>query len=330
MDISVLIATHNRAGHLRDTLRSLATVSTIATWEVIVADNNSTDDTRDVVTTAAQTFPVDLRYLFEAEQGKAAALNAAMRLSRGDVLVFTDDDARFEADWLDEGLKALKESGGDYVGGKVLPIWGGPQPPWLPNRPGQQWAVIALLDYGPEPVEFGRGRIGWPLGVNMAVLREVFSRTGPWDNRFDRQGNTLRGQGQREWCLRARAAGLKGFYAPRMVVHHIVAAERLNKPYFRRWFYWHGISRAILYGQKRLDMETPDDTTLDFSRVPHIAGVPRYMFRTGARSFADMVRGRFRNDAVAAFEHELWLWFFAGVIGQRWKDRRGSSLRTEH
>jgi hypothetical protein len=64
--------------------------------------------------------------------------------------------------------------------------------------------------------------------------------------------------------------------------------------------------------------------------VPHIAGVPRYMFRTGARSFADMVRGRFRNDAVAAFEHELWLWFFAGVIGQRWKDRRGSSLRTEH
>ena len=102
MDISVLIATHNRAGHLRDTLRSLATVSTAATWEVIVADNNSTDDTRDVVTTAAQTFPVDLRYVFEAEQGKAAALNAAMRLSRGDVLVFTDDDARFEADWLDE------------------------------------------------------------------------------------------------------------------------------------------------------------------------------------------------------------------------------------
>ena len=80
MDLSVLIATYNRAGHLHDTLRSLATVPTAASWEVVVADNNSRDDTRDVVTAAAQTFPVDLRYVFEAEQGKAAALNAAMQL----------------------------------------------------------------------------------------------------------------------------------------------------------------------------------------------------------------------------------------------------------
>ena len=54
------------------------------------------------------------------------------------------------------------------------------------------------------------------------------------------------------------------------------------------------------------------------------------MSRTGLRSFADMVRERFRNDPVAAFEHELWLWFFAGVLGQRWKDRHGSSARAEH
>ena len=58
MKISVVIATHNRCVHLRDTLRSLATVSTAASWEVIVADNNSQDDTRDVVTAAARTFPV--------------------------------------------------------------------------------------------------------------------------------------------------------------------------------------------------------------------------------------------------------------------------------
>ncbi len=320
MKISVVIATHNRCVHLRDTLRSLATVSTAASWEVIVADNNSQDDTRDVVTAAARTFPVDLRYTFEAEQGKAAALNAAMRQSRGEVFVFTDDDVRFEVDWLDQALEALEHSGGDYVGGKVLPIWGGSQPGWLANRPGQQWAVIALLDFGREQLEFGR-QIGWPLGVNMAVRREAFTRTGPWDNRFDRKGDTLRGQGQREWCLRARVAGLRGFYAPRMIVHHIVPAERLKKAYFRRWFRWHGIGRAVLYQQAKLDMEAPDDTTLDFSTVPHIAGVPRYMYRTGLRSMAGIARGIIRNDAVRAFEHELWLWFFAGVLTQRWKDR---------
>jgi hypothetical protein len=180
--------------------------------------------------------------------------------------------------------------------------------------------VIALLDFGPERLEFGRNGIAWPLGVNMAIRRQAFARTGPWDNRFDRQGNTLRGQGQREWCLRARSAGLRGFYAPRMVVRHVVPADRLTRRYFRRWFYWHGISRAILYQHHRLDMEAPDDTRLDFTTVPHVAGVPRYMFRTALRSMAGVVRSGLRRDPVAAFEHELWLWFFAGVVSRRWQD----------
>jgi len=328
MTFSVIIATHNRAGHLRDTLRSLASVSTAASWEVIVIDNNSQDATRDVVTTAAASFPVPLRYVFEAEQGKAAALNAGMRLATGTIFAFTDDDARFEPDWLDQAARTLEQTGGDYVGGKVLPLWGGPRPAWLPDRNGVQWGVIALLDLGPEPVEFGQGKVHWPLGVNMAVRREVFDRTGPWDNRFDRKGNTLRGQGQREWCLRARAAGLRGFYAPGMEVHHIVERERLNKQYFRRWFYWHGISRAILYREMGLDMEDPDDTAMDFSTVPHVMGIPRYMYRTGLQSVANLARGLIRRDPVAAFENELWLCFFAGVLTQRRRDRKRPLPRT--
>jgi glycosyltransferase involved in cell wall biosynthesis len=318
IDASVLIATHNRAGHLRDTLRSLAALSSSARWEVIVVDNNSRDDTRDVVTAAAQAFPVELRYQFEAEPGKPAALNAAQRLARGDVFVFTDDDARFEVDWLSAVLEALSASGGDYVGGKVLPIWGGALPRWLHNRPGSHWAVLALLDFGSQQREFGDG-IGWPLGVNMAVRRNAFLRAGPWDNRFGRQGNTLRGQEQREWCIRARAVGLRGFYAPRAIVHHIVPAERLTKRYFRRWLYWNGISRAVLYQSMKLDMESPDDSTLDFSKVPHIAGMPRYMYRSALRSLAGMGTAISRRDSAAAFEHELKLWFFAGALSQRWR-----------
>jgi glycosyltransferase involved in cell wall biosynthesis len=318
MDASVLIATHNRAGYLRDTLRSLAALSSSARWEVIVVDNNSRDDTRHVVAAAAQDFPVELRYCFEAEPGKPAALNAAQRLARGDVYVFTDDDARFEVNWLEAALDALRQSGGDYVGGKVLPIWGGEPPLWLHNRPGSHWAVLALLDFGSQQLEFGKG-IGWPLGVNMAVRRDAILRVGPWNNRFGRQGNTLRGQEQREWCLRARAVGLRGFYAPQMIVHHIVPAERLTKRYFRRWLYWNGLSRAVLYQNMKLDMESPDDSTLDFSTVPHIAGMPRYMYRSALRSLVRMGTAISRRDPAAAFEHELKLWFFAGALNQRWR-----------
>jgi len=319
---SVIIATYNRADELARTLASLRQISTADSWEVLIVDNNSSDRTRQVTAEAATAFPVPLRYIFEGRQGKAVALNTAIQQAHGDTLVFTDDDALVERDWLDRAGQALAQTGAAYVGGRVLPRWEREKPEWLPNRGGRMWGVIAALDYGPEKREFGRG-IGWPLGVNMAVRADVFAnRDLWWDNRYDRVGNTLRGQGQREWCLRVRAAGMQGFYVPDMLVHHLVPADRLTKPYFRRWFYWYGISRAILYAHRGLDMEAPDEQTLDFSRVAHVAGVPRYMFRTALEHTRAMIREALGRRSADAFEHELWLCFFAGVLRQRWKDRR--------
>ena len=269
MKFSLIIATYNRADYLRNTLVSLSALTTAESWEVIVVDNNSNDATRSVVEEAAGWFPVDLRYLFEPEQGKSAALNTAIRAARGEVLAFTDDDVQVETDWLDRAWEALERHGCDFVGGKVLPIWQGPRPEWLPDRGGQHWAVIALLDYGPEPIKLVNRS---PLGVNMAIRREAFSRLGLWwDNRVGRQGNTLRGQEQREWCVRARAAGLKGFYTPDMIVHHIVPQDRLNKKYFRRWMYWNGISRSILYRMSGLDIEGREQAKPDPSEAAQVA-----------------------------------------------------------
>ena len=323
MKFSIIIATYNRAGDLGGTLDSLATLQPEGDWEVLVVDNNSTDDTRAVVEAAARQFPVELRYLFEKEQGRCAALNCGIRAARGEILVTTDDDVRVAPDWLDQAARALDELQCDYVGGKVLPIWGGPRPAWLPNRGGRPWSVIALLDYGDDAVEYDSRHV--PIGVNLAFRREAFSRAGLWDNRVGRKAGTLLGQEVREWGLRARAAGLRGFYTPHMVVRHIIPAERLTKRYFRRWFYWNGVSRALLYEQSRINMEAPEDTSLDFSTVPHVAGVPRYMFRTYLRTFLHMLREGVRRDVEARFERELELWFFAGVVGQRWKDRKAKT-----
>jgi glucosyl-dolichyl phosphate glucuronosyltransferase len=321
MRFSVVIATYNRSGELVHTLRSLAGLRTASPWEVIVVDNNSSDATRQVVNEAEMAFPVPLRYVFEGTQGKAAALNTAIRQASGDILVFTDDDALVEPDWLDRAAVALDETGGAYVGGRVFPRWEAARPGWMPNRNGRMWAVVALADFGDTRREFGRG-IGWPLGVNMAVRASVFHTNGVWwDNRYDRVGNSLRGQGQREWCIRVRAAGLHGYYTPDMIVHHLVPADRMRKPYFRRWFYWYGISRAVLYAQHGLDMESPDEQTFDFSAVRHVAGVPRYMFRSALDHLRRWLAAAAARRTEQSFEHELWLCFFAGILRQRWQDR---------
>ena len=317
MKYSVVIATYNRCQDLRDTLASLAGLRPDGMWEVIVVDNNSTDATRTVVESAAVWFPAPLRYVFEGEQGRSPALNAGIRQARGAIIVTTDDDVRVEAEWLNSAAEALDTLECDYVGGRVLPIWGGPRPAWLPDRGGKHWAVIALLDYGPEPLEFG-ARV--PLGVNMAFRRTAFERAGLLDPNTGRKAGTLLGQEVREWCIRARAAGVRGCYAPRMVVRHIIPASRLNKAYFRRWFYWRGVSRAMLYAKSGLDMEAPEQTALDFRTVPHVLGVPRYLYRKALSSMRAAVASAIRGDELAAFDHELWVWFFAGILRQRWRD----------
>lgn len=319
MRFSVIIATYNRAEELVRTIESLKKLKSTKPWEVIIVDNNSRDTTRDVVLKAVDSFPVPLHYLLEKEQGRSAALNAGIRAAKGEILAITDDDVRVDPLWLRNAEQALERLQCDYVGGKALPIWSGKIPNWMPNRGGKHWGVIALLDYGPEPVEFGEKV---PLGVNMVFRRECFERAGLWDNSIGRKAGTLLGQEVREWTQRARAAGLRGFYSPDLVVHHVIPEDRLTKRYFRRWFYWHGISRAILYQNNRLDMESPERTALDFSKVPHVAGVPRYLFRTCIHKFFSIWGAMARRDAIARFEDELWIWFFAGILRQRWKDRQ--------
>lgn len=319
MQFSVVIPTYNRAAELEQTLASLATVKHAGSWEVIVVDNNSRDATPQVVADAAAKFPTALRYVLEPRVGRSAAMNAGIAASKGEIIVNTDDDVRFEPDWLQQAAEALTRGQCDFVGGRVLPIWRGSRPAWLSDKGGQHWAVIALLDFGPEPLEFGKRHV--PLGVNLAFKREAFDRAGLWDPSLGRKAGTLLGQEVREWMLRARDAGVKGMYAPNMVVHHVIPADRLRKHYFRKWSYWHGVSRAILFQQHPIDMQAPEESSLDFSKIRMIFGVPRYMYRSCLESAITMAKQRLKGQQVAAFERELDVWFFLGVLRQRWKDR---------
>lgn len=327
MQFSVVIPTYNRAAELEQTLASLANINHPGSWEVIVVDNNSHDATPQVVAAASANFPTALRYLFEPQVGRSAALNAGIEAAAGEIIANTDDDVRFEPDWLQQAAAALSREQCDFVGGKVLPIWSGPRPAWLSNKGGQHWAVIALLDFGPEAVEFGKRYA--PLGVNLAFKREAFNRAGLWDPALGRKAGTLLGQEVREWMLRARDVGLKGRYAPKMVVHHVIPAERMHKRYFRKWSYWHGVSRAMLFAQHPIDMQAPEETTLDFSKVRMILGVPRYMYRSCMESAIAMAKERLKGKPVAAFEREMELWFFLGVLRQRWRDRRKAAGNTK-
>ena len=317
--VTIIIVTANRADELSRTLASLCAVRPVGQCALVVVDNNSRDNTRDVVESSRPAFSYPVRYEFNPVPGKYGALNEAIARTASDIIVATDDDARFEADWLEQAVAGLDAYGCDFVGGPVRPLWGAARPRWLPAGNGLHDKVIAVLDHGSQPREFGRG-ISWPLGVNVAYRRSAFTRAGLFEPSLGRISGTLRNQAQREWHLRARKVGIWGMYVPGMVVHHVIPSERLTKRYFRRWLYWHGISRAILCRHCGTDIENPETPMTDRRRA-EVAGVPWHLILKALRSARSWAWRSVCGDSVAAFERELWLCFFAGVVRQRWSDR---------
>lgn len=313
MTIAVLIATYNRAQLLGETLdilaRSLAPSS--VTWEVVVADNNSVDDTRSVVLSRQAGYPVPLRYVFERRQGRSAALNAAMAATTAEGFLFTDDDVRVAASWLAAGATALSE-GWDYVGGPVRPIWEAPPPAWLDLTRADLWGTIAILDYGAERFVFEeRKRV--PLGANMGTSRALIERIGGFRNELGRSsGKRVLGQEVPELLTRARAAGLRGLYLPEMSVDHHIPASRLTRQYYRRWWMGKGYSKSVLEA-----LQPVTEMGLDLRQVPHIGSVPRFMLGDAVRDGIAMVSAALRGDLTERMRREMRLMYLAGFITAR-------------
>src|SRR5688572_24040780 len=131
MRYTVVISTYNRARSLIETLAALSRIRTARSWEVLVVDNRSTDDTATAVQKVARGYPVELRYIYEPTPGKYRAMNTAVGAARGEIIAATDDDAVVEPEWLERVDEALLSLQCDFVGGPVAPLWQQPPPAWL-------------------------------------------------------------------------------------------------------------------------------------------------------------------------------------------------------
>jgi len=326
-DVAVLIATYNRATLLGETLDVIAQSDPPGShaWEVVVIDNNSRDRTRQVVESRQASFPVRLRYLFEARPGRSAALNAAHHVTTAPLILYTDDDVQVAPRWLATGTNALAE-GWDYVGGPVDPLWEAPRPDWLDRT---LHGTIAILDYGTSRFVFeDRQRV--PLGANMGVRRDLLERIGGFREDLGRsKGKKILGQEVPDLLARARAVKARGLYLPEMRVEHHVPAARLTKSYFRRWWYGKGVSKATL------ELNQPmTELGLDLRREPHIGPVPRFMLGSAVRNAFGYGRALLAGRRAERFRHEMMLAYAAGYIAARgmgWRRPRyggAAQLRT--
>ena len=300
MKVSIILCTYNRYRSLAKALESVAAseLPSSAGWEVLVVDNNSRDQTREVVEGFSARYPGVFRYVFEARQGKSYALNSGVREAHGEILAFMDDDVTVEPTWLQALIAPLHDGEWAGSGGRILPEKGFSPPRWLALKgPYAMGGILALLDLGDKPRQFELP----PYGTNMAFRKEMFEKYGGFRTDLGpTPGSEIRSE-DTEFGRRLMLAGERLRYEPSAVVYHEMPQHRLRKEYFLRW--WFDWGRAETRTRKKR---------------PDVWGIPRDYISISNRVLNHLPQRVWRwlwaSDPQMRFCNKCWVWVLAGEI----------------
>jgi len=251
--ISVAICTYNRADYLLPALDSLAEQDLPPeAFEVLIIDNCSTDNTRELVEEARQQWGRRLRYVHEPRQGLSWARNRAISEARADLLVFLDDDAKACPGWLSAMMQPFREVTPRpvIVGGPVRADWEAPRPAWVEEWDKDTKIRLLLFSVKDESCFGTEGRWFEPtegsLGGNTCYDRTVLLRERlSFDVQLGRGGSGLMGGEEGELLRQLRDLGYRDYYQPEAAIWHAVSTQRMTRKYARSRFYWVGRSHAV-------------------------------------------------------------------------------------
>ncbi len=208
--ISVVICTNNRGAGLITCLQRLEEmeVPSNVLWELILVDNNSTDNTESVVAQFAAKSRLDVRYVPEKRPGLSHARNAGIAAARGDIVAFTDDDCMVDKGWLGAIVREFEADPAlSGIGGRVELFDIRDKPVTITTC--NERRLLSLTD------EF----VGFIHGCNMAFSRVAFKRIGFFDPRLG-AGTRVMSAEDSDFLYRALKAGLKVVYSPDILVYH--------------------------------------------------------------------------------------------------------------
>jgi glycosyltransferase involved in cell wall biosynthesis len=209
-------------------------------YELLLVDNNCTDNTREVCEAFAAAHPdVIFRYTTESEQGLSAAKNRGIKEAKGEIIVYIDDDAlvdpwylRTYAEWFATHPETMA------CGGPIEPLYETSEPDWM--TPYTKALLTAWMNYGEEVREYPRGR--YPGGGNAAYRKEVFEQVGGFNTALGRKGGNLMGSEEKDIFDKMHTLNMQILYLPEAVLHHCIPQAKLEKPYFDRLTLQMGIS----------------------------------------------------------------------------------------
>ncbi|MFZ3059413.1 MAG: glycosyltransferase family 2 protein [Candidatus Methanoperedens sp.] len=239
MKVSIIIPTHNRANSLKKTIESIVEIRNEADIELIVVDNNSTDNTKNII----ESYSDIAHYVFEENTSFTKARETGAKNSKGDILLYLDDDVIVHPG----SLKEITSIFGNYldcgvIAGKILPQYEESPPDWALacQRSFNGWSL-----YNSEEMPhlgIGFQEVTWAAGPMMAIRKDAYIKVGgfPPDTigvETNNQTRTFRklyiGPGDVGLCEKIRNFGYKVYYSPNISCCHIISKIRFTVPFWR-------------------------------------------------------------------------------------------------
>ncbi|MDH5525728.1 MAG: glycosyltransferase [Nitrospirota bacterium] len=239
--ISVVVATYNRADLLDGCFNSLVRqVGCEGQYEVIIVNNNCTDNTAEIAAEYAAKYPF-FKVIDEPVPGASVARNAGWREARAAYVAFMDDDARAMPDWISRAIEIIREHEPDIFGGSIYPFYLTNRPVWFKD----QYEIRRVLD---TP--------GWLndrqyiSGSNLFFQKDLLDKLGGFDTEVGPKGDAF-AFGEETLLIRhAREykPGLKAYYHPELMVEHLAPPRKMTVPHYFRVRYLIGKSGYVLFG----------------------------------------------------------------------------------
>ncbi len=222
--ISIIVPTYNRASWLGEALESLEAQQTegLFTYDIVVIDNASSDNTKEVVECRAATSDISILYCHSVPPGDAPTRNEGLRNSESDWIAFFDDDQLATPHWLSGLFKATRDCHSKIVGGPVLLDLPADELEWL--GPICRRALRELDFYSRLHPYVGKDL---PGTGNTMVARELFDELGNFDESMTTGGSDS------DFFIRAYEAGHSLWFTPDAPIRHRIGRDRLEPEFFR-------------------------------------------------------------------------------------------------
>jgi len=295
-EVSFIICTYNRASYLRDSLQSLLVHgSPDFDYEIVVIDNNSTDNTPRVIEAIAKEAEqkgYNLRSFRESQQGLSHARNRGIQESRANNLVFFDDDIRATPSLIPAWCTFFAENPkAEAAGGRIHVQFDDPRPGWMSHF------LLPLLghhDLGDRSKKYPPGK--YPFGGNMGFRKSIFEKVGYFNTELGRKGSELNAAEEKELFQRIHSLSVPIHYLPGALLYHRVDESRLSVAFIRKQAM--GLGRSMKMQMKEASVAAfLKNWTLELVKL--LASVPL------AIGYALMLQA---GKGIMLFKFRRWIW----------------------